>query len=259
MRQKIKVRKQRVIVNSIRPIEIDENYKFIRDDFAFLILSKVVYFFCALILGGIFFKLICTHKILGKKKINVLKRIGFISVSNHCHYLDGVLTGSALGPRIIWYPSVQRNFETPYLRRFLRILKGFPIPRGPFGLMHIIKPCVQAINKGDIIHFYPESELWHLHQEIGNFQQGAFYMAHVTNCPIVPIVHLFKPKTFFGKKLSSEILTITSVIGDPIYPDNPCDLINKYVDMESVKIMTNKAHDWMESEMFKYKKENNLF
>ena len=250
MRRK-EIRKQRTFVNSTLPIDIDENYVFIRNDFIFLLCSKFV-FFCALFFGRIFFRLIGTHKILGRNRVKDLNTRGFITIANHCHYLDGVLTSSTLGPRTIWFPSVQRNFETPYIRKFLRIIKGFPIPSNPFGLMQIMKPSIEAINRGDVIHFFPEEELWHLHQGIENFQYGAFYMAHEANCPIVPIVHLFKPRTFLGNKISNEILSITSVIGQPIYPSN-----NKTI--ESVKIMIDQAHDWMQNEMLKYKNENNLF
>jgi 1-acyl-sn-glycerol-3-phosphate acyltransferase len=246
---KNKRRKQRTQVNSILPLSIGEDYVFIRRDFFFLFFSKIL-FLITLVFGRVFFRVVGSHAILGRNKISGLNHLGFISIANHCHYLDGALTSSALGPRTIWFPSVQRNFETPYLRRILRLLKGFPLPANPFGLIQIMKSCIDAIAKGEVINFNPEAELWHLHQGIGTFQTGAFYLAHEANCPVVPVVHLFKPKTLFGRKISNQILDITSVIGDPIYPSNPRSLNKNERHIESVKIMTDQARDWMEKEMF---------
>ncbi len=132
-----------------------------------------------------------------------------------------------------------------------RQLRGFPIPEGPFGLRRILKPVVEAVHQGKIVHFFPEEELWHLHTGIDYFQRGAFYLAHHANCPIVPIVHLFKTKKFFGRELSKNILNITTVVGPPIYPSVPFEA-GKSMDMESVQAMTDEAQKWMKERVAEY-------
>lgn len=257
MRRNLEIRKQQTYLKSTHPLSIDENYVFIRDDFTYLFFSKICYFF-VVVFGRFFLKIIGNHKVIGENKITNLNSNGFISICNHCHFLDSVLTGTALKKRNVWYSSMQRNFETPYLRHILRILKGFPIPNNPFGLMQILKPVIKTIHEGNIVHFYPEAEIWHLHLGISNFQQGAFYLAHAANCPVVPIVHLFKQKNFFGLKLSKNILDITTIIGDPIYPNSNIVVGYNHVDINAVKIMADDAKAWMEKEVMKYKSENNL-
>lgn len=257
MRRRVKIRKQQTYLETRYPIKIDNDYRFIREDLGYLLLSKLVYFF-VIIFGRCFFKIIGTHNVIGKGNVKKIHDIGFISISNHCHFLDSVLNATSIGYRTIWFSSMQRNFETPYIRHILRILKGFPIPNNPFGLMQILKPVVMTIKKGNVVHFYPESEMWHMHLGIGNFQQGSFYLAHRANCPVLPIIHLFKPRTFFGIIISKNILNVKSIIGEPIYADSPCINDNDYVNTESVKVMAEKAQNWMLIEMTKYKNENNI-
>lgn len=247
-----KVREQQVPMESVYPLTISPDYVFIRNDLWYRIYSTASYALFVIILGFGFFNIICRHRIVGKSNLKRLKKKGFITVANHCHIFDTVLTGMALRPRSAWYASVQRNFEAPYYRKMFRMLKGFPIPDGLLGIKKIINPVVDAVNSGKIVHFFPEAELWHLYQDIDYFQRGAFYLAHIANCPVVPMVHLFKPRTFFGKKISKNILTITTVIGEPIYPLNPVSKPGDSVDMKSVKKMAETAKQWMKAEMDKY-------
>ena len=250
--KKVKVRQQQVPMKVVYPMTIPPDYQFIRTDLLYKIYSSITYSFFAVFLGIGYFNILCRHRIYGKNHLKLLKRKGFITVANHCHIFDTVLTGLALKPRSAWYASVQRNFEAPYYRKMFRMLKGFPIPDGLLGIHQIIKPVVDAVHDGKIIHFFPEAELWHLYQGIDYFQRGAFYLAHHANCPVVPMVHLFKPRTFFGKQISKNFLTIKTVIGEPVYPLNPVEKHGNSVDLKSVQRMTLTIKEWMTQEMKKY-------
>lgn len=238
------VRKQQVPMESVYPMTIGKQYKFIRNDFYYLFFSHIAYTAFHMILGIVYFQLIQRFRVRGRQNIRPLRKKGFITVANHCHIFDTVLTGMAMLPRRPWFASVQRNFEAPYFRNMFRILRGFPIPDGPVGLRRILKPVVTAVKHGKIVHFFPEEELWHLYQDISFFQRGAFYLAHHAGCPVVPVVHLFRPGKYFGKKRSDNLLTITTVIGEPIYPRIPVQE-GKGVDMTSVQEMCDMAQIWM--------------
>lgn len=248
------VREQQVPMESVYPMKITSDYTFIKTNYSYLFFSHITYTIFHLVLGIGFFKIIGTHKVRGKKNLKGLKKKGFISVANHCHIFDTVLTGLAVLPRRPWYASVQRNFEAPYFRKMFRMLRGFPIPDGVFGLRRILKPVVDAVNKGKIVHFFPEEELWHLHTGIDHFQKGSFYLAHHANCPVIPIVHLFHTRKFFGKILSDNILNITSIVGEPIYPNIKVEEGGR-VDLESVQEMSDTAQQWMREQAAKYYKD----
>jgi len=250
------VRKQQVPMESVYPITIPSDYTYIKTNFSYLFFSHIAYTVFYSILGIGFFRIVGTHKIQGRENLKPLKKQGFISVANHCHLFDTVLAGAAMMPRRPWYASVQRNFEAPYYRKMFRILRGFPIPEGVFGLRKVLNPVVTAIKQGKIIHLFPEEELWHLYQEIDYFQRGAFYLAHHANCPVLPHVHLFKPRTFFGKKISDNILDIKTIIGEPIYPRVPWKE-GESVDLESVQEMCDQAQNWMRKMVAEYQQETN--
>jgi len=250
------VRKQQVPMESVYPITIPSDYTYIKTNFSYLFFSHIAYTVFYSILGIGFFRIVGTHKIQGRENLKPLKKQGFISVANHCHLFDTVLAGAAMMPRRPWYASVQRNFEAPYYRKMFRILRGFPIPEGVFGLRKVLNPVVTAIKQGKIIHLFPEEELWHLYQEIDYFQRGAFYLAHHANCPVLPHVHLFKPRTFFGKKISDNILDIKTIIGEPIYPRVPWKE-GEGVDLKSVQEMCDQAQNWMKKMVAEYQQETN--
>jgi 1-acyl-sn-glycerol-3-phosphate acyltransferase len=246
-----KVREQQIPMESVYPIEIDNSFRFIRYDFFYLFFSTISYYAFYVVLGLGWFRLIGSQRTCGRKTLRQLRGKGYISVANHCHLFDTVLTGLALLPRRPWYASVQRNFEAPYYRKMFRILRGFPIPNGVFGLRRIMKPVAEAVKRKKIVHFFPEEELWHLYQDIDHFQRGSFWLAHAAGCPVVPVVHMFRPRKFFGKELSKNILKIKSVIGDPIYPRR--SLNEKGMpDMDSVQEMCDKAREWMKNQLDEY-------
>lgn len=238
------VREQQVPMESVYPMTITSDYPFIKTNFTYLFFSHIAYTAFYLVLGIGFFQIIGRQKTRGKENLRSLRKKGFITVANHCHIFDTVLTGLAVLPRRPWYASVQRNFEAPYFRKMFRILRGFPIPDGPIGLRRIINPVVSAIKRGNIVHFFPEAELWHLYQDIDFFQKGPFYLAHHANCPVVPIIHLFKPRKIFGKVRSKEILSITSLVGEPVYPRVPTKEAGR-VDLDSVQEMSDQIQKWM--------------
>jgi 1-acyl-sn-glycerol-3-phosphate acyltransferase len=246
-----KVRQQQVPMESVYPIRITAGYTFIRTDAFYLFFSTIAYYLFYLVLGIGFFRILGSQRVVDRRKLRPLRRTGYITVANHCHLFDTVLTGMALLPRKPWYASVQRNFEAPYFRRMFRILRGFPIPEGVMGLRKIMKPVTEAVRRGTIVHMFPEEELWHLYQDIDHFQRGAFYLAHLAGCPVVPVVHLFRPRKFFGRELSANILVIRTVVGDPVYPRIPM-AGESSPDPGSVQEMCDQVQQWMKKMLDQY-------
>lgn len=233
---------------SVYPLVIGQDYEFIKKDAVYLFFSHIAYTLFYLVLGIGFFRIFCGQRIIGRKNLRPLKKRGFISIANHCHLFDTVMTAVAVSPRRPWFASVQRNFEAPYLRKMFRILRAFPIPQQAMGLKRILQPVVEAVQENKIVHFFPEEELWHLCRQIDHFQKGAFYIAHHANCPVLPVIHLITPRYILGKEVFPNWIKIKTIIGEPLYPDTVYEK-GKRIDMQSVNKMADNAQAWMRKRM----------
>jgi len=62
---------------------------------------------------------------------------------------------------------------------------------------------------------------------------------------------MFRPRKFFGRELSKNILNIKTVIGEPIYPRLPVT-DGKTCNLDSVEEMKDKARQWMKIRIDEY-------
>ena len=227
-------------------LDIDGDYAFIRFSPFFRAVSFLVYlFFC--IIFTVWNTLFYRERVVGRENLKTLRGKGFITVANHCHYLDTVMIAQKLFPRTIYFPTAQRNFQVPFLRTLLRLLRSFPIPDHALGFKMILSPLGEALRRNKIIHFFPEGDLWHLHQGIDDtFKRGAFYLSHIHNVPVVPMVLEFSPMLFRGGPIGKNWITVKLHIGKPIYPDKFSESEHD-IDKSSVDRMIKEANSWMKS------------
>ena len=189
-------------------------------------------------------------RIEGRRNKRILRKRGCITVSNHCHYFDTVFASYTLFPRRLYISVVQRNFEVPIIRRLLRVLRAFPIPKNSVGLRMIAEPIGEALRRGHHVHFLPEGELVYLSQTIYRFHLGAFYQSYVHQAPILPMVYVFKRRHLFGKELGPNWIKMTLVFGESIYPPKlrsdtkfPTAILEK---------LSETAASWMERTLAEY-------
>ncbi|NCB27772.1 MAG: hypothetical protein EOM62_20315, partial [Bacteroidia bacterium] len=88
-----KVREQQIPMESVYPITIPPDFSYIRTDGFYLFFSHIAYTLFYWFLGIGFFRILGSHTIKGRQHLRPLKKQGFISVANHCHLFDTVLTG----------------------------------------------------------------------------------------------------------------------------------------------------------------------
>jgi len=245
------------VKHDTKKIDFTKPYKFLYFEWWFHLLTFPIFLICYVLvwLVAIFF---FTLRIKGRKYFRSMRGKGFITISNHCHFFDTVLANAVFFPTSLYTSVVQRNFEVPFVRWVLRVLKAFPIPASPVGFKMITEPVGEVIRRKQAVLFLPEGELVHLSQTIHRFRPGAFYQSYMHQTPILPMVYTMKRRRLFGKEMGPNWVKMTLNFGPPINP--PAKQEDVLFPKEALDEMAEKAASWMESVIAEYhgtgKKEN---
>ena len=237
--QCVKENENEDIIHMYEPLElnINEEYQYIKEGKVFSFFSNLLYYGLAFPVLTILDKIIYDLKIEGKENIKNLKT-GAISVSNHVLILDCTMIGLAFGLRKIYFTTRKGSFEIPFVRKLIKLLRAIPIPTKMSNKECFVKQLDEALQKGKIIHFYPEKALWPYCEKIRNFKSGAFDFAIRNNIPVIPIVIKFRnPKGI--RKMLKKKKDVTIKILEPITYRNPYE--NKKDGIAKLKEQVNKA------------------
>ena len=107
------------------PFSIKDDYDYMCNNLILIIISNLLIFPIAIILI-ILDKILFGFKIFNSEKINHDE--GFVSISNHIHYLDCSMIGLLYFPRRVHYPTLETNFKIPFIRHLIKLLYAMPIP-----------------------------------------------------------------------------------------------------------------------------------
>ena len=155
-------------------------------------------------------------RIRGRRNLRSLGLRGFVTVSNHCLYGEPIFAGMALWPRCLWYCAEQKNVERSYIGWLCRVMGAFGIPEDR--PLSIAGPVRRALEKGHVVHIYPEGELYWRNQDIGPFLKGAFFFSLTSGAPVLPMTAVLKERKAWSlfRWLPPRV---DYVIGKPIFPD----------------------------------------
>ncbi len=195
---------------------IDAHYRFVNKNLFFRLGSNLVFYLIAWPVLTIASRLVFGLKIKGKRNLRYV-RGGAVTVTNHVHILDSPMVACTLFPRKPLFASLKSNFEIPVVRRLVRILGGVPIPESPKALGAFMDAMRDQLQKGRIVHFYPEASLWPWNDTLRPFKNGAFHLAVKSGVPVVPMVFTFREAGWLTRKLRKKPL-VTLTVGNPEYP-----------------------------------------
>lgn len=196
--------------------KVDEHFRFVNRNVLFRIGSSLLFYLIGMPVLSIASRVFLGLRIKGQQNLRYLKG-GAITVTNHVHMLDSPMVACSLFPRKPLFASLKSNFEIPFIRWLVRLLGGVPIPESPKALHAFMEAMRKQLQKGRIVHFYPEASLWQRYNELRPFKNGAFHLAVKSGVPIVPMVFTFREPCGLVKKLHKKQL-VTLTIGKPEYP-----------------------------------------
>lgn len=180
----------------------------------FTIFSNVLYYGIAFPILGILLKIIYDLKIEGKENIKNLKT-GAVTISNHVLVLDCAMVGLACRWKKVCYTVQEESFKIPFVGKLIQFLNAIPIPTKIEKKKSFVKEINTRLQKGKIVHFYPEGFLEPYCKEIREFKNGAFDFAVRNQVPIVPMVFQFRePKGI--RKIFKRKLDVTLTILEPV-------------------------------------------
>ena len=203
-------------------------------------------------------------KVEGRKQFRkhkkLLKKTGFITVSNHVFlwdYLALCVTVKMGFPNVpAWGKIVYSKFGN-----WFSLAGIIPIPedRKVFRAFYDFVDDVFKENKW--VHIYPETGLWYYYVPIRPFKRGAAYFAVQYDKPIVPVAYSFRERKGLSKLIFRKDPFVTAHIGEPIYPDKnlpkreAVDKLNEQARtkiMEMVGISSEEENQRIMNEYYKY-------
>ena len=96
------------------------------------------------------------------------------------------------------------------------------------------------LEKGRIVHFYPEASLWPWYDKLRPFRNGAFHLAVKSGVPVLPMVFTFRqPRGLIGRLRKKPLITLH--IGMPEYPANTGSERSRVLQMRSAVQETMEA------------------
>ena len=207
--------------------EIKNNYNYVLNNPLFKLISNILSLPIFIILY-IIDKIFLGFCVINKDKI--VKDKGFVSISNHIHYLDCTLIGLIYYPNRVHYPTIEENFKIPFVRKLIRLLYAMPIPKDRIKKDRFYLQINKALKGKFILHMYPEAAMWPYYEKIREFKYGAFKIAVDANVCVQPIKFVFtKPKGLY--KVYKKKKRICAVVLDPLYPNMKLEYRDRIKDL----------------------------
>lgn len=207
--------------------EIKNNYNYVLNNPLFKLISNILSLPIFIILY-IIDKIFLGFCVINKDKI--VKDKGFVSISNHIHYLDCTLIGLIYYPNRVHYPTIEENFKIPFVRKLIRLLYAMPIPKDRIKKDRFYSQINKALKDKFILHMYPEAAMWPYYDKIRDFKYGAFKIAVDANVCVQPIKFVFT-KSNGLYRLYKKKKRICAVVLEPLYPNMKLEYRDRIKDL----------------------------
>lgn len=182
-------------------------------------------------------------RVEGRKYLRKVKG-GAVTVMNHIHPMDCTMVKIAVFPHHIYFTSLRRNLELPFVGWLIKLCGALPLPVNLGEKVLFQKQLKHGIKRGDWIHYYPEGMLVRHHQGLRDFKTSVFFTAVNNNCPVIPMVITYLEPQGLWSLLSKKDQMVL-IIGEPQYPN--LSLSRK----KAVEELTNRTREVMQELMNK--------
>ena len=204
--------------------QFDENYPYLDDSFNYKF-NRAINAFVLRWIDNIYHRVCLGLRIEGREILKKYKKElskGGVSICNHVFREDTVMVCRALNKyRSFHLPIFAKHLNASRLFYWMiRYLGGIPIAENMAGMRKFNEALDTYHERGEWIHVFPEEVRWDFYPYIRPFRKGAFTMAYKYNCPLLPMVIIFRErKGFFRLTGSKDTPLFTIKILEPVFPD----------------------------------------
>jgi len=176
--------------------------------------NKSAFYYTVRLVTRIILTIFYSLKVRGAE--NVLGKDAYIIAANHINWFDGFVLMALFKEKIVFL-TANYLFERPIVRKvFLSRLGCIPVGQGQ--TKKAIKEALNILKKGGIIGIFPEGGV-RLAKEMQEIKRGAFFLAHMTNVPIIPVGIQGTNHALLSRRKIPHHGEIVVNIGKPIYPE----------------------------------------
>lgn len=161
--------------DKIKPIKIDENYKYIHKNLLWNITAIILYRIIFSIPVYIHTKIKYKFEIVNKEALKKEKKNGYFIYGNHTNeFIDPFFPTFITYPKRVYVIANADNVSIPGLKTAIRMLGALPVPDNIKASKNFFKAIKYYINKNRVIAIYPEAHVWPFYTKIRNYKSVSF-------------------------------------------------------------------------------------
>ncbi|MDY2880656.1 MAG: lysophospholipid acyltransferase family protein [Candidatus Borkfalkiaceae bacterium] len=193
--------------------KIDENYRYLREDFFHRALAFVAYRVIATPLAGIFLKILCGHKIVNKKVLKQAKGNYFLYANHTNAGADPFIPTMVAFPKRVYVIVHPANVSMPFLGRINPYLGALPLPDTLKASENFLAALNRRVGQNHVVCIYPEAHIWPYYTGIRPFRDASFRYPVQYGSPVFAFTNTYQ-KSRFRKKPR-----IVTYVDGPFLPD----------------------------------------
>lgn len=199
----------------IKPITIDENYKYIHKNPLWNICSIMLQNVLSIPIKVLYAKIKFKIKFIGKEKLKSYKKEGYFLYANHTQtFADTFIPSLAIYPKRNFLIVNPENISIKPFGKIIEMLGAIPVPGNKTAMKNFLEIIEKRINKKSTITIYPEAHIWPYYTKIRPFKAVSFKYPIELEKPVFCITNTYQS---YGKKNNK--IKMVSYIDGPFFPN----------------------------------------
>ena len=213
----------------IKPIKIDENYKYLHKNPIWNICSYILQNIISMPIKLLYSKIKFRIKYVGKEKIKPYKKQGYFIYVNHTqNFADTFIPSNPIYPKRNFFIVNPENVSMKFLGNIVQMLGALPLPDNKKAMANFQETIKQKIEKGYAITIYPEAHIWPYYTKIRPFKDVSFTYPSKLFVPVFCMTNTYQMR---GK--NKDKIQIVTYIDGPFFSNEGLALKERKEDLRN--------------------------